>query len=193
MSPPVAKDHQCFETLINSSAKKLKESPEKWRKLFESYKCKALLDCDMSSELEWLLELIPTFESPIVFAHMDFRFRNQMISDNEVVLGDFELSTYYCRGLDFALFFENTDPNKEVIKKFITEYVREGNRIFGETYSENPINSVDHILSETKQFSMLCSLGLANFFLHNDIWKMPINEQTCMVTFSTIDILMFIP
>ena len=176
-----------FSLFLSSSAKKLKESPEKWRKLFDEYECKPLLDCDMRSELKWILELIPTFESPIVFAHMDFRFPNQMISDdNEVVLGDFDLSTYYCRGFDLASLFENTDPKEQVIKKFITEYVKEGHRMFGETYSDNTINSVDHILKEVKQFSMVYSLFIANLFLHNEIWKFPINERTCMVSYFTL-------
>ena len=193
MSPPLAKDSPIYETLLTSSAKKLKESPEKWRKLFESYECKALLDCDMSSEVKWLLELIPTFESSIVFSHNDFRFPNQMISDdNEVVLGDFEMSSYDCRGFDFATLFSNMDSNKEVIKEFITEYVREGNRIFGKSYSENAINSVEHILKEAKQFSLMFFLCLSNLLLHNYVWHLPIDEKTCMVTFSMITIL-FIP
>ena len=87
-----------------------------------------------------------------------------------------------CRGYDFALLFDNMDSNKEVIKEFITEYVKEMNRIFGKTYSENAINSVDHILNELKQFTMVYSLIMANLFLYNDIWHMPINEKSCMVS-----------
>ena len=186
MSPPLPKDYDWVQTFLTSSAKKLKESPEKYNKLFESYECKALLDCDMSSEVKWLLELIPTFESPIVFSHNDFRFANQMITDNnEVVLGDFEFSSFYYRGFDFATLFDNTDPNEEIIKEFITQYVREGNRIFGKIYSENAINSVDNILKETKQLSMVYSLFISNTLLHNDIWQTPINEKTCMVSHYT--------
>ena len=183
MTPPLAKDSRIFETFLTSSAKKLKESPEKWRKLFESYECKALLDCDMSSEVKWLLELIPTFESPIVFSHNDFRFRNQMITkDNEVVLGDFEISSYNYRGYDFAYLFDDIDPNEEVVSLFINEYLKEGHKLFGKSYSENAINSVDHILKEIKQFSMLCSLNVGNFFLHNDLFKFPMSVKTSMVS-----------
>ena len=184
MRPPVAKDHQNFETLISFSAKELKESPEKWSKLFNEYECKTLLDCDMSSEVKWLLESIPSFESPIVFSHNDFRFRNQLITDdNEVILSDFEFSSHYCRGFDFALIFEDMDPNEEVINDFIREYVRECKTIFGETYSDNAINCVDHILGEMRHFSLLVFLGLASVCLHNNIWRMPIDQKTCMVTF----------
>ena len=187
MKPPLPRNHDLITTFFTSSAKKLKESAEKYNKLFESYECKALLDCDMSSEVNWILESIPTFESPIVFSHNDFRFRNQMITeDKEVVLGDFEMSSYYCRGFDLAALFYKTDTNEEVIKEFITQYLKEGNRIFGKTYSDNATNSVDHILQELKQFTMVYSLFMANLFLHNDILHMHFNEKTCMVSHYTI-------
>ena len=191
MSPPLPKDYDWAKTFLINSAKKLKESPEKWRKLFKSYECKALLDCDISSENEWLLDSIPAFDSPIVYGHNDLRFQNLMISDdNEVILSDFEDICYYPRGYDFALLFDNMDPNKEVIKEFITEYLNEGNRIFGKTYSDNAINSVDHILKEMEQFTMVFSLLMANLFLYNDIWHMPINEKTCMVSYNTMSIIL---
>ena len=183
MNAPVQKDYDFIKTVLSCSVTRLQESPEKWRQLFEKYDCKTLLDCDMSSEVNWVLQVIPTFNSPIVFSHNDFRFANTMVcDDNEVVVVDFEMASYYCRGYDFASLFENTDPNNRGIKEFVEHYIKEGHKMFGKSYSENPNNSVHQILKELKQFSMIYSLILVNVFIHNDFWQIPISEKTCMVS-----------
>ena len=149
-------------------------------------------NCDLREEVQWILTQIESSDSPIVFSHNDFRFANNMVTeeDQQIVSSDFEISAYFNRGYDFAALFNGFDKEAEnifefrdelIIKEFIDCYVRECEKIFGKQYSENEINSVDHIFMETKVFSMLHSLVVAIFFLDNITWQIPFTEKTCLV------------
>ena len=191
MKPPLPRDGCIRPLIIRTVTNNVFEKLNEKRDIFRKYNCKALLKCDLKSEVDWVLHLIESSDSPIVFSHNDFRFCNNLVTeeDKQIIITDFELSAYFNRGYDFGSFFNGFDKKTEkfefkddsIIKEFISCYVREGEKIFGKQYSENEINSVDHIFMETKVFSMVDSLFLISCFLDNTIWKLPITEKTCLV------------
>ena len=191
MKPPLPKDGCILPLFMRTTSDRIFEKLNQKQKLKE-YNCRTLLECDLRAEVQWILAQIKSSDSPIVFSHNDFRFGNNMVTeeDKQIVLNDFELSAYFNRGYDFAALFNGFDKNAEnlfefrdeiIIKEFISYYVREGEKIFGKQYSENEINSVDHIFMETKVFSMVHSMVLVNCFLDNNTWQLPFTEKTCLV------------
>ena len=191
MRPPLARDGCGIFDYIKSFGLKIDEVLNQKRQLLEEYNCKTLLECDLKSETEWILAQIESSDSPIVFSHNDFRFGNNMVTeDNQIVLSDFDLSTYFNRGFDFATLFNGFDilsknsfefKDDSIVKEFISCYVRKSEKLFGKQYSENEINSVEHIFMETKVFSLVNSMLGTLAFLYNEFWSLPATEKCCLV------------
>ena len=114
-----------------------------------------------------------------------------MIGDKELIVTDFDYSVYGYRGYDFGYFFSFFDKivdkkfefkDESVVRQFITSYVKQCQRIYGSEYSANPINSVDHIMTETKQF-MLCYNLHGIKLLVTELYDTPINDHVRFVCF----------
>ena len=190
MKPPLPRLENGVSSYITSIVGKIDHLLNEKRNLFRKFNCKTLLECDLKLETEWVLDQIKSSDSPIVFSHNDFRFDNNLVAEqNQIVLSDFDLSAYFNRGYDFATLFNCFDKKSEafefkdesIIKEFISCYVRESDKIFGKQYSENEINSVDHIFLETKVFSLVNCLWNVLGRLHNEFWCLPFTEKTCLV------------
>ena len=173
MRPPISMNKDWVLDYFNSYLQKMdKNFIESQKSLYKKYKCNELFELDLKSEIEWILDLINKTESPVVFCHNDLRQANIMIteSNDEVIFCDFDHSSYGYRGFDFGYFFcfffdVNIDSFS---KQFIKYYIKENEEIFGKKYSENPINSLQYILNESKVFVLLAYIYLSIiFFLHN--------------------------
>ena len=104
----------------------------------------------------------------------------QRAEDNQIVLCDFEYSSYGYRGQDFGTIITEWGrtmndfkelhkfPEDSVIETLIEIYIKESEKIFGKKYSENPLNCVQQILKEVKVFTLSGSLFIILWFLKDD-------------------------
>ena len=203
MEPPLARNRNWGKNFLDCYAPKAQHFIEENRALVEEYNCQSLLDCDMIAIKDWILERIESSGSPTVFTVTDFRFPNFLISkEKKVVLNDFEFSDYYYRGVDFALLFLSYDKTEEkefvfkdesIVKAFISRYIEENERIFGKQFSENPNNSVKHILNETKVFTPFIAFFLVLIMvLNEEVVKMPVEpKMTMVISFFSLILLYF--
>jgi len=107
----------------------------------------ALLELDLGSEVDWLLRTVTSLNSPVVFSHNDVNTGNILVRDDNnkhsdnVVLIDFEFSSYNYRGFDIAnhfnewmynynrkdypFYFRNSDkfPTRDQQENFVRNYV----------------------------------------------------------------------
>lgn len=170
MEVPIKKTgNWLFETYDNfyQTASKLFDLDQ----LYKDANCQTLMEHDLPQEIDWLKKAVLAVDSPITFTHIDFRGSNIMVTepDDEIILCDLEYSCYGFRGFDFgSLFYEwgkeflewfkHFDfPTDQQITPFIDSYIEESVKQRGKEFSEDPRNSVQHILKETKVFA-LCNL-----------------------------------
>ena len=85
---------------------------------------------------------------------------------NRIVVVDYEFCNYAKRGLDFvhlikewgndnAFFdFQNLyyPPEESLLKHLLQYYYDECVRIYGQEFSDNPLNSVEHLIKEMKVY-----------------------------------------
>ena len=186
-----------------------KNQVDTYKKAFERFpidkeirelKCKTLIENDLWKELEWIWERMRSSESPVVFTHNDFRSSNIMITEpnDEVVICDFEYSAYGYRGWDLVNLMRewgrdqwdfktmaDLPPKDSVFGPKIQIYVDECERIYGKKWSQNPINSVEHILKEIKIFLLCSCLFFSVFFLNmdeNEPNSLPMARNICVVS-----------
>ena len=192
MKPPIENHHGWLQRYLLSDLDHVWDTFLADNKpLLERYDCKALLNCDLKAEIRWLTERIPGFESPVVFSHNDFRMQNILMSDhNGIVLSDFDYSVYGYRGYDFSWFFMQFEKRVEnmfefkdesVVRQFIGSYVKQCEQIYGTEYYANPINSVQHIITETKRFLLGATMNSTIIMIKIGA-NFPINEQTRLVS-----------
>jgi thiamine kinase-like enzyme len=158
---------------------------------------------DLKDEIQWLEKTMEDIGSPNVFSHIDFRGSNIMIVEpnDQIILCDFEYSTYGYRGFDFGSIavewnrqidelFKTENilskyPNDSQIKAILKPYVEESERIFGKKWSEDRINSMDQLVKEVKLFSMAAKMFKILFCVKNDEKDekgFPINKKIMMVS-----------
>ncbi|XP_054157320.1 choline kinase alpha-like [Oppia nitens] len=144
--------------------------------MFRKYKCESLLSANMKSEIQLIKQLIAKADSPVVFIHNDFHACNILVTDRvdningQIVVIDFEYSSYGFRGLDFiALMLEwsrkpfdfsvdGIPHNDSLVRPLIEIYLNECQIIYGKQYSADKRNSVDHIINEIKLFHLIWCL-----------------------------------
>ena len=163
----------------------------------KEYNCETLQKYDLMTEIDWIKGVIERVKSPLVFTHLDYRSSNIMICEpnDELVVCDYDVSGYGYRGNDFVALmtewgrkqFEVRSiegiPLESQFKPMIEIYIEECERIYGKSYSQNEINSVDHILKEVKTFLLLSFLFGTIFCLKNDenSKTFPLSRQLIMV------------
>ena len=197
MDVPVKKNTNWVERLLDRS---YKEAFEKFdiEKEIHDYNCEALKNNDLMAEMQWIKGVLKKANSPVVFTHNDYRSSNLLITEpnNELVVCDFEYGGYGHRGHDFLNIMRewgrnpfdfkdmaNLPPEDSLFRPFIEIYVEECIRISGKSYSENEINSVDHILKEAKIYLLNGTLFFTIFLLKNDENndELPTNRRVSMV------------
>jgi hypothetical protein len=137
--------------------------------LYKEAKCDVFLEHNLKDEIEWLKQTVLDVDSPVTFTHVDFRGSNIMITepDDEIVVCDLEYSCYGFRGADFGTIFYEwnrgfTDWFKHIpyaddqtLRPFVEAYIAESVRLLGKAFSDDPRNSVQHILREGKVFALV--------------------------------------
>jgi thiamine kinase-like enzyme len=188
--------HWITQTFTETNVNSYKKS-EKWE-LIRQNCLNNLIENDFESEVNLLMNLISKCNSPIVFSHNDFGFNNILVKtqtennnlEKSIVLSDFEFSSYGFRGRDFGLLFEDwlNYSNKTYDKSFeiliepiLKSYLSESIQIMGQNYKNNEINSLQHLIYESKVFLLLAKLFLVLFWLNAD--------QTIFTQLSQIEIM----
>ena len=188
----------------NWQFKVMNQSLEKARQKFpldeemDKYNCVTLKAVNIENELLWINTIIEKVNSPVVFTHNDFRSSNLMITEpnDEQIVCDFEIAGYGYRGHDFVALMREWDrnpfdfisidglpPEDSVFKPIIEMYIEESVKIFGESYSQNGINSLESLLKEIKTFLLNSILFGVIFMIKNDEndGELPFNRKLCMV------------
>ena len=143
------------------------------KKMIEEYDCQTFLKYDIEEELDWLKKTVLSIDSPIAFTHIDFRGSNVMVTepDDEIILCDFEYSSYGYRGIDFGTIFAEWNgrlwsdihkvhdfPEDPIIRPFIESYIEESIELKGKDFSEDKRNSLENILKEVKVFTLVSNM-----------------------------------
>lgn len=157
--------------------------------LIDECNCVTLKEHDLKLEIEWLKNLVLETNSPTVFCHNDFRGSNIMLTESDnnniegkdkLIICDFEYSSYCYRGIDFGSIFAEWGksfedfmkiqdfPKDSVIKPFIDDYIAESNKIHGNQYSKDKINSFKQLIKEVKVFSMVSNMFFVLLMLKSD-------------------------
>lgn len=168
MEVPIRKTGNWIADTFDNQYKEAEESFD-LDKLYRDAKCSTLLAHDIKQELEWLKQAVLEVDSPVTFTHVDFRGSNIMITepDDRIVLCDLEYSCYGFRGVDLGFLFyewnrEIADwvkyveyPDDDTVTPFVKAYIEESIRLLGQTFADDPRNSVQHILREAKVFALV--------------------------------------
>ena len=176
---PIAKDKFYLLDIITSY------SHEGYRRhnvssLAKELNLRYLLENDFLAEMDWFDSFIRHYldQCPMVFNHNDFRGSNIMVlkDSEEMLLCDFEYSSYGFRGNDIATFlmewdrnfldFDDTGlPSDDVIEKFIQLYL-EGWEQIDPGYSTRAENSCQKIMNETKIGCLFVLINIMAVTLH---------------------------
>ena len=136
--------------------------------IIEKNDLQTLKSHNVGDEWQWLSKASVDIGSPVTFTHIDFRGSNIMVTEaNEIVICDFEYSCYGFRGFDFGTIIinwgrESSDwfkplmyAHDDVIKPLVGIYIEESVRLRGKEFSDDPRNSLEHIMREVKVFSLV--------------------------------------
>lgn len=138
---------------------------------------KTLKSHDLQTEFTYLMNVVEKLNSPIVFAHNDFRSSNILVTDSsEVLLVDFETNSYGPRCFDLATFFTEWGreqlfastglvlPDDDVLSIFLKLYIHEVDQIVP-GYSKDEKNSLQAHVKETKIMFLVNLLFYTAFML----------------------------
>lgn len=153
-------------------------------KLIRQNQLKYLIENHFETEFKLLIKVIDRCGSPVVFSHNDFGFNNILVRNkteteiNErVIPSDFEFSSYGFRGRDFGLIYDDWlhfnhmsyhRDSYSLIEPLLKSYLSESIKIKGKTFAENPMNSLQHLIFESKLFLLLSKLFYVLFHLNAD-------------------------
>ncbi|XP_054157305.1 choline/ethanolamine kinase-like [Oppia nitens] len=142
---------------------------------------------NLKIEINWIRDIIEKTDSPLVFTHNDFRTNNIMVLENSIpetgqqlVLCDFELSSYGYRGQDFGSIISEwgrtpndfkkpqSFPDDSTLRSIFDIYIKETERLFGKEYCEQKRVTIDVIIKETKVYMLYYKLFAIVYFMGTD-------------------------
>lgn len=171
-------------------------------RMVKELNCQAMLNNDIKADIDWMKRSFIEINSPVVFTHIDFRGSNIMVTepDDQIVLCDFEYSSYGYRGYDFGTIIGEwgrsmedmmkserecqSFPSDATIKELLKPYISESEKIFGKKWSNDSVNSVNHLVSEVKLFTLAAYMFIIVFCLASDEQdnEIPIDKKIMMVS-----------
>lgn len=145
--------------------------------LINSLPLPTLSSFNLLKEYTYLLDVVQSLNSPIVFGHHDFRSSNILVTEqSEVLLVDFETNAYGPRAFDLATFllewgreklFETSGlelPDDQTLSIFLKLYIEEVDQIVPD-YAQEEKNSLKVHLVETKIMFLVNLLFYTAFML----------------------------
>ncbi|XP_054157309.1 choline kinase alpha-like [Oppia nitens] len=150
-------------------------------------KLEVFIENDLKVEMDWIRGVVEKTNSPLVFTHNDFRSSNIMVledknveSGEQIVLCDFEYSSYGYRGQDFGIIISEwgrtmndikkplTLPNDSTLRQIFDIYIKETERLIGKEYCEANRFTLDVIIKEAKVFALYMQIWFIVFTLGNE-------------------------
>ena len=145
-------------------------------------------DFDFQYEINWLRRVEQRISGRLVSCHGDFNKNNILIRDKPLISGDrvviidYESISRHYRGKDFGtLFFfamfemVNNDfkeyfdyPSLEWRKTFLSEYIKEYQKLKNIDLDTNGLDSIDHLLFEADFYAMYTPLFIFSIVLKQD-------------------------
>ncbi|CAG2100653.1 unnamed protein product [Medioppia subpectinata] len=177
MDVPTKREHWFFST-ADKWYRKTQDNTET-QSLIKELNLESLATHSLKAELDFLKLVVDECESPMVFCHNDFRSANIMVlegkdcndnMDEKVLFCDYEYSSYGYRGHDLSTIINEWGrsmedfiklhiyPDDTTLLPLIEMYVKESQRVLGNKFSDNLLNSVEHILKEVKVFALVTSM-----------------------------------
>ncbi|UXI20513.1 differentially expressed in FDCP 8 [Sarcoptes scabiei] len=151
---------------------------------------------NLIEELRWYGDLVRNRlqQSPTVFCHNDFRGNNILVvrQTEEIILCDFEYSSYGLRGLDLSSFLMEWNhnsfsrkvlenfPDDSVIENFVRLYLEEIENLDA-GYSKQQENSIEFVMREVKiHFLTICLFFIAIIINQRDriVDSIPYNPES---------------
>ena len=199
MDVPISKDpNTLYEVMVRGYEEALQKLAidEECNK----FNCETIKSCDLRTEFDWIKKAIERADSPVIFCHNDFRSGNLLITEpnEELVICDFDDSGYGYRGYDFVALFKDWGQRSSryepidcfpfedsEVTSLLESYVEECQRIRGKCFSQNKQNSIEHILTEVKVFTVFTYLFKVIHVMKNDQNNngFDLNRKVCMVSF----------
>ena len=193
------------------------EEQEKFYTLLESdfiknllleQNCEQLLEPEFKMQLDWINRMVSQLNSPLVFAHNDLISSNIMVTDkslsngDNIVICDFENASYQHRGLDLGMVLSEwgrlwasidipqSFVDDSTITKLLENYVNEMVKIFGNSYTDDSINSMKQLVKEVKVFALAFKMYLIVFYLMTVVTEsgVSIDAKTTVVSSNIIAI-----
>ena len=147
-----------------------------------------MTEFDYESEIVWLRRMVPKIGGRLVTLHGDLHKNNILVRDqvdsfNErIMLIDFELAGTEYRGRDIGTFFVshimeiNDDcmdnngkyPDNDRQRAFITEYLRQTQKLANFELDEQGIDSVDHVMMEANFYVFVTILSILGVGMKQD-------------------------
>jgi len=178
MDVPIKRSNNALINDMEIAYKTIYENMTQFNDMIDKFGFEIFKTNDIKVELDFMKELMISCESPIMFTHLDYRSSNLMIINNnnnneeEIIICDYDMARYDYRGRDFAAILsewgrsqwawiksiDNFPPEDSAIIPLVEIYIKECEQIFGKKFTQNPINSLEHIINEIKVF-------LLNIFL----------------------------
>ncbi|CAG2100037.1 unnamed protein product [Medioppia subpectinata] len=187
MDVPTKREHWFFRAADNYYIRA--QNNAETQTLIKELNLETLKTHSLKAEMDFLKQVVDECESPMVFCHNDFRSSNIMVledkdcNDNineKVLFCDYEYASYGYRGHDLANMINEWGRSMEEFSKphdypkdstllpLIEMYVKESQRVLGNKFCDNKLNSVEHILKEVKTFALVISMFAILFCLKQD-------------------------
>jgi len=170
---PLSKKNNLLKNLVDSYSLAYQKHPID--KEIRDFKLETLLSTDLKKELDYIEKLMIELDSPVVFAHNDYRNSNLLVKDeggtegDMIVVVDFEFANFTYRGTDFSWLFNAWGgstfkakplPDDKVMRPFFEEYIQGNIKIYGkEKYLSDERNTVERMLVEVKVFHLFMMIS----------------------------------
>ena len=171
-------------------------------KLLVEENCEQLLEPEFKVQLDWICREVTQLNSPLVFSHNDLISSNIMVTDkslpngDRIVICDFEHAGYEHRGIDLGFVLSEwgrlwasidvpqSFVDDSTIIKLLEVYVNEMVKIFGNSYTDNPINSMKQLVKEVKVFALAFKMLMILFYLDTVVTEsdVSIDAKTTVVS-----------
>ncbi|KAF7493676.1 Choline kinase alpha [Sarcoptes scabiei] len=175
-----------------------------FRQNLEVSNCEKILSHNLERELDWLCEKIlssmrfdENLHKKIVFTHRDLNHDNIFVFENkqtqsfyDIKFIDFDYSGYNYRGMDLGRYFSDCEQQKKFsdqkiiedkkMLQFIHYYIDENCQIYGESYRNDPINSPEQLLAESKLFVLYAMIIDIIFCIWTAMDKQEIRRERCI-------------
>ncbi|CAG2177472.1 unnamed protein product, partial [Oppiella nova] len=181
---PLPKRHWIFRRIDYNYEEAYRRHPI--NEMIEELNCETIKSHDLKAEVQWLKDMSLKIDSPLVFSHNDLYSPNVLVLDNktasgdQLVICDFEYSSYGFRGTDLGTVINewgrlwndslsvHTFADDSAIKQLLQYYVSENEIIFGKSWSQNQMNSTEQLLKEVKLFALVWKMHIILLCLKTD-------------------------